>query len=77
MMNSVEIRDRIQSYLDQLSTERLPVALDFIAYLVERENDEATQELLSIPGFKADLADAEQEAASDNLVDWRSLRDDL
>ena len=37
--------------LRSLSPERLRVANDFLAYLQEREESEATAELLSIPGF--------------------------
>lgn len=76
-MNCVEMRDQIQDYLDQLSPERLPIALDFLAYLVERETNEATDELLRIPGFESDLEEAERDAASNKLVDWRSIRDDV
>lgn len=50
-MSSTDIRDQIQVYVEQLSPERLPVLLDFLAYLVERESEEATQELLTIPGL--------------------------
>jgi hypothetical protein len=76
-MNTLEIRTQIQAYIDKLSPERLPVALDFLAYLVERESEEATQELLAIPNLMTDLAEAEQEAEAGDLVDWRSIRDDL
>ncbi|MGJ3248662.1 MAG: hypothetical protein ACFE0I_21610 [Elainellaceae cyanobacterium] len=72
-MNNLEMRDRIQLYIEQLSPERLPVALDFLAYLVERESDEATEELLAIPNLRADLEKAEQEVQSGELTDWRSI----
>ena len=39
--------------LRSLSPQRLLVANDFLAYLQEREETEATAELLSIPGFEA------------------------
>lgn len=38
--------------LERLSRDRLKVASDFLAYLDEREQSEATEELLSIPGFE-------------------------
>ena len=37
--------------LRRLSLDRLRVANDFRAYLEEREEDEATLELMNIPGF--------------------------
>jgi len=35
-----------------LSPERLRVAADFLAYLDERESNDATEELLSIPQYQ-------------------------
>lgn len=50
-MTTPEIREQIQQYVDQLSPRRLRVAADFLAYLAERESQEATEELIKIPGF--------------------------
>jgi len=77
MLNSSDAREQIYRYVEQLSQERLAVVLDFLAYLVERDNSDATEELLAIPGFAADLARAEQEADTEELVDWRALRSDV
>ena len=48
MLNSSDTREQIYRYVDQLSQERLAVVLDFLAYLVERDNNNATEELLAI-----------------------------
>jgi pyruvate-formate lyase-activating enzyme len=77
MLNSSDAREQIHRYVEQLSQERLAVVLDFLSYLVERENSAATAELLAIPGFVADLEAAEQEAAVDELANWRVLRSDV
>lgn len=77
MLNSSDAREQIYRYVDQLSQERLAVVLDFLAYLVERDNRDATEELLAIPGFAAELDRAEQEADTEELVDWRVLRSDV
>lgn len=77
MLNSSDTREQIYRYVDQLSQERLAVVLDFLAYLVERDDRDATEELLAIPGFAADLDRAEQEADTEELVDWRVLRSDV
>ncbi len=53
-MNTLELREQIQKYVEQLSPEKLLVAVDFLAYLATREDD-ATQELLEIVGFKEKL----------------------
>ena len=44
------------------------MAADFLAYLEERETSEATEELLRIPGFLADLERAEEEVLSGRLT---------
>lgn len=77
MLNSSDTREQIYRYVEQLSQARLAVVLDFLSYLVERENSDATAELLAIPGFVAELDAAEQEANADALTDWRVLRSDV
>jgi hypothetical protein len=57
--------------LRSLSPERLRVANDFLAYLQEREENEATAELLSIPGFEAAFRRAVEQADSGDVVRWR------
>jgi hypothetical protein len=77
MLNSSDTREQIYRYVEQLSQERLAVVLDFLSYLVERDNSDATEELLAIPGFATELDRAEQEADAEELVDWRALRSDV
>jgi hypothetical protein len=54
--------------LRRLSPERLQVASDFLAYLQEREENEATAELLSIPGFEAAFQRAVEQADRGDVV---------
>jgi hypothetical protein len=41
-MNDIAIRQQAKEYIDRLSPERLLIAADFLAYLSERESNEAT-----------------------------------
>ena len=50
-MNAAELNRQIKEYADRLSPERLQVAADFLAYLADKESEEATQEILAIPGI--------------------------
>ncbi|MBE9107866.1 hypothetical protein IQ273_00300 [Nodosilinea sp. LEGE 07298] len=77
MLDAPDARAQIYRYVDQLSQERLVVVLDFLSYLVEREDNDATKELLALPGFVAELKSAEQEADAGELADWRVLRSDI
>jgi hypothetical protein len=71
------VRQRLHDRIDGLSDERLTVADDFLAYLAERESQEATAELLKIPGFLKAFRAAEAELQKGRTVDWRTLRDDV
>jgi hypothetical protein len=51
MLKSSDTREQIYRYVEQLSQELLAVVLDFLSYLVGRDNSDATEELLVMPGF--------------------------
>ena len=63
--------------LRSLSPKRLLVASDFLAYLQEREENEATAELLSIPGFEAAFRRAVEQADSGDVVCFEDIRRDV
>ncbi|MEL7354841.1 MAG: hypothetical protein AAF171_18335 [Cyanobacteria bacterium P01_A01_bin.116] len=78
-METAQLRDEIQTHAALLSADKLKVALDFLTYLVSKEEieDDATRELLNIPNFEKELAEAEAQADSGELVSWRSIRKDV
>lgn len=76
-MNPTDIRNQIEEYLERLSPDQLLVAADFLAYLVERESNEATEELLQIPGFVEAFEKAKKDVATGKLTDWRNIRNDV
>jgi hypothetical protein len=63
--------------LRRLSLERLRVADDFLAYLEEREESEATQELLSIPGLETALRQAVEQVEAGKIVSFENIRRDV
>ncbi|BAZ15746.1 hypothetical protein NIES4071_76180 [Calothrix sp. NIES-4071] len=63
-----------QERLLRLSPDRLRVVVDFIGYLEEREENEATSELLNIPGFKEKLQRAKQQVQAGEVVKFDSIR---
>jgi hypothetical protein len=73
-MSPTALRKRAKQRLDALSPERLRVADDFLAYLEERESDEATEELLRIPGFLEELKLAEEDIRAGRLTRAEDLR---
>jgi len=76
-MNSRDLRNQIEEYIEQLSPDRLQVAADFLAYLLERESHEATEELLQIPGFLEEFERAKKDVLAGKLTDWRNIRNDV
>jgi hypothetical protein len=77
MTNITSILAEAERRLHSLSPERLWVANDFLAYLQEREENEATAELMSIPGFEAAFQRAVEQADSGEVVRFEDIRCDI
>ncbi len=60
--------------LRKLSQDRLVVANDFLAYLEEREENEATQELLTIQDFSEAFRLSQQQAENGDTISFNSIR---
>lgn len=60
--------------LRKLSPERLRVANDFLAYLQEREETDATQELLGIPEFNTAFERARTQVKRGKVVRFDKVR---
>ncbi len=70
-MNNTEVRQQINQYLDGLSSERLQLVADFLAYLADNESEDATQELLDIPGFIESFERGKKDIAEGRVKNWR------
>ena len=76
-MTTQDLRREAKRRLQNLSAERVKVANDFLAYLEERESNEATRELLETPGLIEAIERAEKSAKARRLIAWRRVRDDV
>jgi hypothetical protein len=73
--NSIsELLPEVEKRLKRLSLDRLKVANDFLAYLEERENSLATQELLEISGFEEAFRQAKEEVEKKETVSLNSIK---
>ncbi|MEH1925724.1 hypothetical protein [Nostoc sp.] len=72
-MNNTEVRQQINQYLDVLSSEHLQLVADFLAYLADKESEDATQELLDIPGFIESFKIGKKDIAEGQVKNWRTL----
>lgn len=73
-MGKTEVRRRAKRRIDSLPDERIDVADDFLAYLQERESNEATEELLRIPGFAEEFAEAQKDVEAGRLTPVKDLK---
>ncbi len=76
-MTTAERREAAKAALDKLPPDKLKVAVEFLRYLEERASDEATEELLKIPGLLEDVREGEKEIAAGKGTDWRKVRQDV
>jgi hypothetical protein len=65
---------KAEGRLRRLSREKLRVADDFLAYLEEKEENMATQELLNIPDFEESFKQAVQQAKSGEVYRLDDIR---
>jgi len=77
VVNTSAVLTEAEHRLRSLSLERLRVASDFLAYLQEREENEATAELLSIPGFEAAFRHAVEQADRGDVVRFEEVCRDV
>jgi hypothetical protein len=71
-----ELQHQLNESLKQLSPERLQVLADFAAYLADKESEDATQELLAIPGLLERIK-ANKATPQIDYQSWRNIRSDV
>ncbi|HEY9897505.1 MAG TPA: hypothetical protein V6D34_19180 [Candidatus Sericytochromatia bacterium] len=73
-LQDAELLQDAEGRLRRLSPERLRVVSDFLTYLEEREENEATAELLNLPGFETAFHEAVEEAEAGEVVPFSQVR---
>ncbi len=81
LAQAMEIQDKINQHLKQLSLEGLQVVAD-VAYLADKESEEPTQELEKIPGFVESFQKGKKDISEGRitpleLLNWRTIRSDV
>ncbi|MFW6108362.1 MAG: hypothetical protein ACOC8D_00975 [bacterium] len=72
-MTKTELLRRAQQRLEHLSQRRLQTADDILAYLEDLDSDEATEELLRMPGLLDRIEEAERDVAEGRTVSVEEL----
>lgn len=70
----IAMQQQAEQYLKQLTPETLVLATDFLAYLVQKDEDRATEELLNIEGFQEIFERGKQQVAEGKVTNWREIR---
>ena len=76
-MQSTALKREAKKAIDKLSDEKIKVAIDFIDYLKEKEEMEATLEILSSSELMAQLEEAEKaikKGKLDEFIPWDKVK---
>lgn len=76
-MQTEILKREVKKAIDNLSDEKLKVAIDFITYLKDKEDMEATLEILSSHEIMAQIKEAErslQDSRSEDFIPWEKIR---
>lgn len=73
-MASADLLRQARERLGNLSPDKLRVADDFLAFLELRESEDATLELLAIPGLLSELEEAEKDVEEGRLIPVDALQ---
>ena len=79
-MQKVAIKKEVKKTLDELSEEKLRVAKDFLGYLKEKEEWEATLEILSSHELMAQIEETEKAIRNgrlDEFSSWEKVKRDV
>jgi len=79
-MRSSALRREAKKTIDSLSEEKIKVVIDFMDYLKEKEELEATLEVLSSHELMAQIQEAENainKGRNEELVPWEKIRRDV
>ncbi len=73
-MSTIELRRKAKKTIDKLSGSRLRFVADLLNYVQERESEEATKELLEIPGFLESFDQGVKDVRAGRTTPWRKAR---
>ncbi len=71
-MTTTALKNRVHKKIDKLSSDKIKVVENFIDEIDEM--NEATKELLAIPGFEERMKKAEKEIAEGKVYDYDKIK---
>ena len=77
-MRESKLQQQAMTLIEQLPTEKLRAAIDYLTYLYDdKEAWEATYELASDPEIVKDLEQAEADVKAGRLKSWSAVKRDV
>jgi hypothetical protein len=76
-MSTIELREETKALIDMMSGMQLRAASKLLTLIKDRQTDEATLELLAIPGFAASYARGVRDIHARRTKPWRKVRRDV
>ena len=73
-MTTTELRKNAKARLDSLPPDKVKVAAEFIKYLEISASNDATMELLKIPGIIGDIKEAAKQIKKGMGKNWRKVQ---
>ena len=73
-MNKLNLQQQAGTLIEQLPTEKLKAAIDYLTYLSDKEAWDATYELASNPEIVRSLERAEADEKAGRLKSWADVR---
>lgn len=76
-MTTTALRKQAKALIDDLSTEQLRVASEFLEFVKSRGVDSPTLELMSIPGLAESFTRGQRDLKAGRTKPWRQVRDEV
>ena len=76
-MKKSNLQQQAMTLIEQLPTEKLRTAIDYMTYLYDKEAWEATRELASNPEIVKSLERTEADEKAGRLKSWDDVRHDV
>jgi hypothetical protein len=76
-LSVAELRRRAKKTIDELSGAKLRFITDFLGYVKEGRSEDATKELLEIPGFIESFSRGKKDIRGGRATPWRKVRRDV
>lgn len=74
LTKTTDLRHKVKRAIDGLSRKRLKAVADFVRYLEYLESEEATQEILSIPGAAEEIQQGLKDVAAGRTTPVENLK---